>query len=77
MFDCSTGRLQFRLGSHHLPIVLGRFDGGRRVDRAYRLCIHRGRVAVADGLHMNLECSALQAVGQQYAPVFSIDMTTP
>ena len=32
-------------------------------------------MAVADGLHVILECSALQPVRQQYAPMFSMDMS--
>ena len=51
--------LQFTLGSHQLPIVLGRFAG---VVRASRVCTHCGSVAVADELHMVFECPALQAV---------------
>ncbi len=64
--------LQFRLGSHQLPIVLGRFAGGQHVARANRACTHCGSVAVADELHMIFECPALhgQAVRQRYAPLF-------
>ncbi len=65
--------LQFRLGSHLLPIVLGRFAGGQRVARASRVCTHCGSVAVADELHMVFECPALQAVRQQNVPLFSTD----
>ncbi len=32
--------LQFRLGSHQLPIVLRRFAGGQHVARADRVCTH-------------------------------------
>ena len=65
--------LQFRLGSHQLPIVLGRFAG---VVRANRVCTHCGSVAVADELHMIFECPALQAVRQQYASLFSANTDT-
>ena len=51
--------LQFRLGSHQLLIVLGRFAG---VVRASRVCTHCDSVAVADELHMIFEYPALQAV---------------
>ena len=68
--------LQFRLGSHQLPIVLGRFAGGQHVARANRVCTHCGGVAVADELHMNFECPAVQAVSQRYAPLFSTDTNT-
>jgi len=46
--------LQFRLGSHPLPIILGRFAGGQHVARANKVCTHCGSVAVADELHMFL-----------------------
>ena len=65
--------LQFRLGSHQLPIVLGRFAGVQHVARANRVCTHCGSVAVADELHMIIECPALQAVRQRYTPLFSTD----
>jgi len=58
------------------PIVLGRFAGGQHVARANRVCTHCGSVAVADELHMILECPALQAVRQRYAPLFSTDTNT-
>ena len=35
-----------------------------------------GIVAVADELHMMFECPALQAVRQQYGPLFSKDTNT-
>ena len=59
--SCVQRFLQFRLGSHQLPIVLGRFAGGQHVARANRVCTHCGSVAVADELHMIFECPALQA----------------
>ncbi len=68
----SKGILQFRLGSHQLPVVLGRFAGGRHVARVNRVCTHCGSVAVADEIHMIFECPALQAVRQRYAPLFSM-----
>ncbi len=46
------------------------------VARANRVCTHCGSVAVADELHMIFECSAVQAVRQQYAPLFSTDTNT-
>ncbi len=68
--------LQFRLGSHQLPIVLGRFAGAQHVDRANRVSSHCGSVAVADEMHMIFECPALQAVRQQYALLFSTNTST-
>ena len=41
-----------------------------------RVCTQCGSVAVADELHMIFECPALQAVRQQYAPLFSTDTNT-
>ncbi len=68
--------LQFRLGSHQLPIVLGRFAEGQRVAMSSRVCTHCGSVAVADELHTIMECPALQAYRQQYASLFSTDTNT-
>ena len=55
--------LQFRLGSHQLPIVLGPIAGGQHVARANRVCTRCGSVAVADELHMILECPASRQLG--------------
>ncbi len=44
--------------------------------RATGVCTHCGSVAVAYELHMIFECPALQAVRQQYAPLFSMDTNT-
>ena len=62
--------LQFRLASHKLPIVVGRFAGGQHVARANRVCTHCGGVAVAD------ECPALHPLRQQYASLFSTNTDT-
>lgn len=40
--------LQFRLGSHHLPVLLGCFAGAQVVARVTRVCTHYGVVVVAD-----------------------------
>lgn len=68
--------VQFKLGSHQLPIVLGRFAEGQHVARANRVCTHCVSVAVADALNMISECPALQAVRQQYAPLVSTNTNT-
>ena len=68
--------LQFRLGSHQLPIVLVRFAGGQHVARANRVCTHCVSVAVAEELHMIFDCPALQALRHRYAPLFSMDINT-
>ncbi len=64
--------LQFRLSSHSLPIVTGRF-AGRHVDRAERVCSHCADGSVADEMHVVFECHALQPLRRQYAPLFSSD----
>ena len=43
--------LQFRLSSHSLPIVTGRF-AGQHVARADRVCSHCADRSVADGTHV-------------------------
>ena len=40
--------LQFRLGAHDLPVLLGRFAGSQIVARATRVWAHCGVVAVED-----------------------------
>ena len=55
--------LQFRLGSHHLPIVASRFAGGQHVARTDRVCTHCGDVAVAHESHMMHERPVLQPLG--------------
>lgn len=55
--------LQFRLASHNLPIVTGRFSGGQHVDRASRVCVHCGGLSIAGELHMMRECPASQPLG--------------
>ena len=68
--------LQFRLGSHNLPIVAGCFSGDRHVARADRVCTHCGGVVVADELHMIHECPVLQPLNLQYAALFTPDTNT-
>ena len=65
--------LQFRLGSHNLHIVAGRFSGGQHVARADRVCTHCGGIAVADESHMIHECPVLQPLRLQYAALFTPD----
>ena len=65
--------LQFRLGSHSLPIATGRFAGGRHLARADRVCPHCDGVSIADELHLVFECPALASVRQQYAQLFTAD----
>ncbi len=66
--------LQFRLGSHQLPVVLGHFAGGQHVARPNMVCIHCDGVAVADVMHVIFEC--LHALRQQCAPLLSINTNT-
>ena len=68
--------LQFRLGSHKLPIIAARFAGGQHVARTDRVCRHCGGVAVADDLHVIHECPILQPLRQQYAALFSTTSDT-
>ena len=68
--------LQFRLASHKLPIVTGRFAGGQHVARAARVCTHCGSAAVADELHMVFECPVLEPLRRQYAALFSTHTDT-
>ena len=68
--------LQFRLGSHALPIVIGRFAGGQHVDRAGRICSHCGPGSLADELHVVHECPLLQPLRQQYAALFTPETDT-
>ena len=68
--------LQFRLGSHRLLIVVGRFAGGQHVARADRVCTHCDGVAVADELHLISECPAVHPLRQQYAPLLSMNTDT-
>ena len=70
------GFLQFRLGSHNLPIVVGRFSGDQHVARAGRVCTHCGGIPVADELHMIHECPVLQPLRLQYAALFTPDTDT-
>ena len=51
--------LRFRMGSHSLPIVLGRRTG---VPRAQRLCQRCNLHAVHDERHLVFECPAMQCV---------------
>ena len=68
--------LQFRLGSHQLPIVTGRFSGGHHVPRADMICPHCGPGTFADELHVVLECPLLQPLRQQYADLFTSETDT-
>ena len=67
--------LQFRLGSHNLPVVAaaGRFCG---IARADRVCTHYGGIAVADELQMIYEFPVFQPLKQQYAALFTSNMCT-
>ena len=68
--------LQFRLASHTLPIVSGRFAGGQHVSRPDRICSHCDTGSIADDLHMVHECSALQPVRQRYMSLFTSNTDT-
>ena len=67
--------LQFRLSSHSLPIVTGRF-ASQHVPRADRVCSHCAGRSVADEMHVVFERRALQLVRQQYGALLSSDTST-
>ena len=73
---CMQSFLQFRLGSHNLPIVAGRFSGDQHVASVHWVCTHCGGIAVADELHMIHECPVLQPLRLQYAALFTPDDNT-
>ena len=60
--------LRFKLGSHSLPIVLGRRTG---VPRAQRLCQRCNLHALDDERHLVFECPAMQCVRDRYPALFS------
>ena len=68
--------LQFRLGSHQLPIVTGRYSGGHHVPRVDRICSHCGPGTLADELHVVLHCPLLQPLRQRYADLFISETDT-
>ena len=65
---CMRTLLRFRMGSHSLPIVLGRRTG---VPRAQRLCQRCNLHAVHDERHLVFECPAMQCVRDRYPALFS------
>ncbi len=64
--------LQFRLGSHSLPIATGRIASGHHLPRSDRVCSRCGGVFSADELHMVFECPALALIRQNYAELFTL-----
>ena len=68
-FDrCMRTLLRLRMGSHSLPIVLGRRTG---VPRAQRLCQRCNLHALHDERHLVFECPAMQCVRDRYPALFS------
>ena len=65
---CMRVLLRFRMGTHPLPIVLGRRSG---IPRDRRLCQHCALHAVHDERHLLLECPAMQTVRDRYPALFS------
>ena len=65
---CMRTLLRFRMGSHSLPIVLGRRTG---VPRAQRLCQRCNLHALHDERHLVFECPAMQCVRDRYPALFS------
>ena len=60
--------LGFRLGSHKLPVALGRRTG---VARDLRLCQHCVQGVVGDEMYMVFECPHLQSLRDQFSHLFS------
>ena len=65
---CMRQFLRFRMGSHSLPIVLGRRNG---TPRDQRLCQQCDLHAVHDERHLVFECPAMQPVRDRYPALFS------
>ncbi len=68
--------LQFRLGSHGLPVAVGRLSGAGHLDRADRVCTSCDGHAVGDEMHMIFECAAVQPLRALYANLFTTDTDT-
>ena len=66
--------LHFRMGTHSLPIFLGRRSG---IAREWRLCQHCTLHAVHDEEHLVLECPAMQPVRDRYPALFSPEACRP
>ena len=65
--------IQFRTGSHCLPVVLGRFQA---VPRSQRLCTVCSMNVVCDEFHVVFECPALLAIRQKYSNLFSSNVVS-
>ena len=65
---CMRTLLLFRMGSHSLPVVLGRRTG---VPRAQRLCQRCNLHAVHDERRLVFECPAMQCVRDWYPALLS------
>ena len=68
--------LQFRLGSHGLPIATGRFAGTAHVDRAQRVCLSCNAGALGDERHLIFECTALSSLRSRHADLFTSSTNT-
>ena len=71
---CMRTLLRLRMGSHSLPIVLGRRTG---VPRAQRLCQRCKLHAVHDERHLVFECRAMHSVCGIGTLPCSVLLTTP
>ena len=63
--------LGYRLGTHGLPVAVGRRTGVSRDDR---VCPHCFGGAVGDELHMTFECAYIQPLREQYGHLFATDV---
>ena len=64
--------LRFRLGCHHLPIVVGRRNNTPRGQRICQRC-HRG---LGDEKHLVFECSSLDGLRSKFRHLFRQDTNT-
>ena len=65
--------VRFRVGSHHLPIEMGRHTG---IPRQQRICTKCNIEAVCDEQHLVFECSAVEPLRQQYPDLFTTQTQT-
>ena len=65
--------IQFRTGSHKLPIVTGRW---LNIPRSQRVCQACQTSSVCDEYHLVFECPALDCIRQKYTHLFPNEVLT-
>ena len=68
--------LQFRLGSHGLPVVVSCLSGDGHLDGADRVCTGCDGHVVRDEMHLTFECSAIQPLRSRYVGLFTPNTDT-